>query len=55
MSKGLTFTNNERDRKIVRDIEKYQHKNEIPSFVEAVRKLCEFALTIEKLNGKKEG
>lgn len=54
MSKGLTFTNSEHDRKLIRDIEKYQHKNEIQSFVEAVRQLCEMALKVEKLTEKKD-
>ncbi|MDE6780177.1 MAG: hypothetical protein K2J40_01775 [Ruminococcus sp.] len=54
MSKGLTFNDSERDRKIVKNIEQYQHRNEIPNFVEAVRRLCETALKIEEITNKKE-
>lgn len=54
MSKGLSFNKSKRDIKIVKDIEHYQHKNEISSFVEAVRRLCEIALKIEEITDKKE-
>lgn len=46
-TKGITFGKN--DRELVDSIIEYQHKNRLPSFVEAVRKLCKIALEIEKI------
>lgn len=38
-----------RDKELVQEIEKYQHRNEMNSFIDAVRKLCTDALEIEKI------
>lgn len=50
--KTASFT--ARDKELVREIEKYQHRNEMNSFIDAVRKLCADALEIEKIQRKKQ-
>lgn len=47
MSKGITFTDN--DEKLIKKIINYQKDNGLPSFVSAVRKLCEDALQLKKI------
>lgn len=42
-----------RDKELVQEIEQYQHRNEMRSFIDAVRKLCADALAIEKIQRKK--
>ena len=46
MGKGITF--GEKDEELVRKIEEYQRKYDLDYFVEAVRKLCDTALSLEK-------
>ncbi len=47
MSKSVTF--GKHDEELITLIQKFQHKNEIASFTEAVRQLCRLALEIEKI------
>lgn len=47
MAKGITFNKN--DEKLIRQIEGYQKENGLPSFVAAVRKLCNDALQFKKI------
>lgn len=47
MSKSVTFA--EKDLELVRKIEEYQKKAELPSFVEAVRILCKKGLQVNEL------
>jgi len=47
MSKRVTFTDN--DHKLIDKIISYQKENGLPSFVSAVRKLCEDALQLKKI------
>lgn len=49
-TKGLTFGKS--DKELVEKIVSYQHKKQLPFFVEAVRRLCGIALEIEKLQDK---
>lgn len=46
-------TDNERDKKILDDIEIYMKKNQIQHRIGAVRNLCEIAFEIEKIIDKK--
>ena len=48
MKKIITFS--ERDRELIKKIEKYQHAKELSSFVAAVRQLCEDALALKKIS-----
>lgn len=47
MSKQITFNNN--DQKLIKQIEEFQNSSGLPSFVSAVRKLCEDALQLKKI------
>ncbi|MCM1505736.1 MAG: hypothetical protein NC177_01175 [Ruminococcus flavefaciens] len=50
----VTFdTDNERDKKILDDIEIYMKENQIEHRISAVRNLCEIALEIDKIINKK--
>ena len=51
-TKGLTFGKN--DKELIENIIIYQHKNQLPSFIAAVRKLCKIALEIEKIHEKEK-
>lgn len=44
MAKGMSFT--DKDSELVKKIEKFQHTQELPSFTEAVRVLCEKGLAM---------
>ncbi|MBO5104882.1 MAG: hypothetical protein J6B74_07480 [Ruminococcus sp.] len=47
---AVTFNEkNERDRKILHDIEEYQKEKKLSHRIDAVRNLCEIALEIEKI------
>jgi len=46
MSKGITFTDTDKDKELIEKIVKFQHAQELPSFVEAVRRLCENGLSM---------
>ncbi|MBQ9748964.1 MAG: hypothetical protein IJV87_00100 [Clostridia bacterium] len=48
MSKQITFNNN--DQKLIKQIVEFQKSSGLPSFVSAVRKLCEDALQLKKNN-----
>lgn len=52
MSKGVSFGKN--DEELIKLIEEYQHKNMLPSFVEAVRRLCKLAINFEKMREKND-
>ena len=49
--KGVSF--GERDRELVEKIEEYQHEEHLPSFTEAVRRLCELGLKFHKVENEK--
>lgn len=46
MSINVTLT--DKDKKLIQQIEQYQHPAEMLSFVAAVRKLCDNALGLKK-------
>jgi predicted component of type VI protein secretion system len=48
-----TATFNKKDEELVKAIEDYQHRKQLASFIDAVRKLCSNALEIEKIQAKK--
>ena len=55
MGTTVTFNDNdERDQKILRDIEKYQKKKGLRYRIDAVRNLCEMALKVEKITDGKD-
>ena len=47
MPKSITFKDS--DQKLIDKIISYQKENGLPSFVSAVRKLCEDALQLKKI------
>ncbi|MBP3375522.1 MAG: hypothetical protein J6L83_02020 [Clostridia bacterium] len=47
MSKQIAFNNN--DQKLIKQIAEFQKSSGLPSFVSAVRKLCEDALQLKKI------
>jgi hypothetical protein len=47
MSKSITF--GEKDKELIKEIEKYQKLHDMPSFVETVRSLCKSGLKINEL------
>ena len=47
MGKQVTFTDN--DAELVKKIIEYQKAHGLPSFISAVRKLCNDAIEIEKI------
>lgn len=47
MTKGITFT--DKDKNLIEKIVKFQHAQELPSFVEAVRRLCENGLSMNSV------
>lgn len=49
----VTFNNNERDTNLVKRILEYQKKQGLPSFVGAVRNLCEDALDYKDVEAKR--
>ena len=48
MSKSVVF--NEKDKKLIKRIEKYQESKGLTSFVAAVIELCDDALTLKKIS-----
>lgn len=48
MSKSVVF--NEKDKHLIKRIEKYQKSKGLTSFVAAVRELCDDALTLKKIS-----
>ncbi|WP_198021583.1 hypothetical protein [Ruminococcus sp. NK3A76] len=52
MKKYVTLTDSDRDKALIKRIEKYQKDKKLKSFVEAVRELCETALDFEKIKRK---
>lgn len=48
--KGVSFIHS--DQGLVNRIETFQHKKQCQSFTDAVRKLCEMGLEVEKSNEK---
>ena len=49
MSKRIAFTDSDKDRELVEKITEYQKAHRLPSFIAAVRKLCEDAILVEKI------
>ena len=47
MAKNITFTN--QDEKLIKQIEAFQKSSGLPSFVSAVRKLCNDALQLKQI------
>ncbi len=52
MPKTIKFNDNEKDKALIKRIEKYQKSKGISSFVQAIRDLCETGLDIEKIKRK---
>ena len=52
MPKQITFNNN--DQKLTKQIVGFQKSSGLPSFVSAVRKLCEDALQLKKTTKKQQ-
>lgn len=48
--KTATFTRS--DKEFVKQIEEYQHKHKMNSFIDAIRKLCADAIKIEEIQKK---
>lgn len=51
--KGVSFIRS--DQGLVNQIETFQHREQYQSFTDAVRKLCEMGLEVEKSNEKNKG
>ena len=49
MAKQVKFNDNDRDNELVKKITEYQKAHGLSSFIDAVRKLCNDALEIEKI------
>lgn len=49
MVKTATFRDNDRDQELVKKIIEYQKAHGLSSFIDAVRKLCNDAIEIEKI------
>ena len=49
MPKQIKFTDSDSDMELVKKIIEYQKAHGLPSFVSAIRKLCNDALEIEKI------
>ena len=47
MSKRLTFTDN--DKELIEEIQLFQKEQKLPSFIEAVRRLCENGLSMNNV------
>ncbi len=47
MSKNVSF--GEKDRELIKEIEKFQKIQELPTFIEAVRILCKKGLQVREL------
>ncbi len=52
MSHTVTFNDSEADKELLRRIDEYQKRNNLPSRVEAVRQLCDIALCSKELMKK---
>ena len=52
MSHTVTFNDSEADKELLRRIDEYQKRNNLPSRVEAVRQLCDIALFSKELMKK---
>ena len=48
MAKSVSF--NDKDKELIKRIEKYQQDNNIRHFVDAIRDLCDIALTFKKIS-----
>ena len=51
--KGVSFIHS--DKGLVNQIETFHHKKQCQSFTDAVRKLCEMGLEVEKSNEENKG
>ena len=52
MSKTASFNDSEKDKALVKRIEKYQKDKKHKHFIDAVRELCETGLDIEMIKRK---
>ena len=48
MSKSVSF--NDKDEELIKRIEKYQQENNIRHFIDAIRDLCDVALTFKEIS-----
>lgn len=49
--KSVSFR--KQDKELIEEIKLYQHKHQIDSFTEAVRRLCGAAIKIDKINNER--
>lgn len=52
MQRKVTFTESDRDQKIVQGILEYKEKQGLTTFIDAVRNICEIGLDYKRLQEK---